>query len=819
MLKGRCSLLRSLFLMGFVCCSTGCDQPLPGADSPATGHKAGALTSSSLFERIGNLQAPHAAHTATRLQDGRVLIVGGSPSATPASRRIAEVSLIAEIYDPNGRTFTRTGALGTARALHRAVLLDDGRVLVTGGEQGGTGFTSLSSAEVYRPDQGRFMATGSMNTPRQAHSATLLDNGQVLIVGGYNGVAQRFPLNAELYDPTSGSFLPLDGRLTFARQHHGAVRLQDGRVLIVGGISDAGSPLPAEIYDPTTGRFTTTGSLHAPRLLHQMTLLPNGQVLVTGGGLTDGNATAEAELYDPDTGTFSRSEPMGLPRLAHTATLLDSGRVLITGGVSTLSSPSALTSAELYDPSLGQFQIVGAMNFPRQQHTATSLGGERVLIAGGHDGTSIVRTAEAFGLPSTTDAGADAGSPDLTSCPPGTQRCLSDGQVATCNADGSETVSRCPADNDGNTLETCVPELGGCGSVLRGPQTACGPGMTCVACGVQGQPCCDGSRCTGATVCAGQICVPLRCDDGNPCTIDTASSSGCVYTPVQAGTVCRAAAGPCDVAEVCDGTGAGCPIDGFATGTVCRPEVGRCDAAERCTGTSPSCPADGVQPAGAVCDAGDASRCVQDAVCDGISTQCTTVRPSPAGTVCRGARGSCDAAERCDGTTTNCPADGLLTTATCPDGNSCSYCNGSQVSCVLRPYGHTCRDAAGPCDVAEFCDGSSVACPVDEVRYSGSVCAPGSESHCVQEYVCDGNSVACSVARPSPAGTICRPAVDTCDIEDRCDGSTPSCPVDQRNSSGVDPICFGECFESCIAYERQIVCSAICKAQCSCESP
>src|SRR5206468_9052912 len=139
-------------------------------------------------------------------------------------------------------------------------------------------------------------------------------------------------------------------------------------------------------------------------------------------------------------------------------------------------------------------------------------------------------------------------------------------------------------------------------------------------------------------------------DDGTVCTADTCDASGrCIHPPdpASSGTVCRAAAGACDVAESCTGTSSTCPADGFASsGTVCRAAVNECDLADTCTGTSVSCPPDAVQPAGTACT-DDGNVCTSD-VCNGTAGAPACTHPAGnAGTICRASAGLCDAAESC----------------------------------------------------------------------------------------------------------------------------------------------------------------------------
>ena len=164
--------------------------------------------------------------------------------------------------------FTPTGDMITRRYLHTATLLNDGRVMIVGGQTiQGTDFKNLSSAELYDPLTGSFSATGSMSTPRRWHTATLLADGRVLIVGGISGPTNRDrQASAEIYDPATGEFSST-GQMSIARVFHTATRLADGRVLIAGEYQDQGSPsviASAEIYDPDTGTFLATGAMHEP---------------------------------------------------------------------------------------------------------------------------------------------------------------------------------------------------------------------------------------------------------------------------------------------------------------------------------------------------------------------------------------------------------------------------------------------------------------------------------------------------------------------------------------------------------------------------
>ena len=238
--------------------------------------------------------------------------------------------------------FTRTGDLLQQRTSHTATLLPDGTVLVTGGW---LHFYTISSAELYNPTTEKWSSTGSLQTPRDNHTATLLRNGKVLVVGGGThmkgkpGQRQVFA-NAELYDPASKTWSAA-GSMQTERRFHSATLLPDGRVLVVGGLSQRSKPVTSpEIYDPTTDKWSSTGTPQT--CIISTTLLDDGKVLGIGDGLSQKTKTltTTTELYAPATVTWAQTGPPlvhlpAAPEGYYQTTLLHGGHVLLAGFFST----------------------------------------------------------------------------------------------------------------------------------------------------------------------------------------------------------------------------------------------------------------------------------------------------------------------------------------------------------------------------------------------------------------------------------------------------------------------------------------------------
>jgi hypothetical protein len=326
-------------------------------------------------------------NSASMLQDGRFMVAGG---ATPP---FFGTTKTVDILDPETRVFAPAAPMSVGRVSHQQTTLADGKVLITGGRPalfGAPGSVAYNTAEMYDPATNTFMPAGTMNANRRSHRDILLDDGRVLITGGtaaLAGDATSLSIkSAEVYDPAAGTFTPV-GDMNDARQSHHLVKLLDGRVLVVGGGAGPGlsNPLTTmEIFDPSTDSFTPVASMTKARMTCAVSLLADGRVLLAfswNGSVV----TPESEIYDPVTNTVvpvSGTLPFH-GKVDNLAIRLYNDTVVIpTGGNANIQ---VLPDTSVYRPNQDDFVMAGSVQFPRTPGYGTGalLKDGRGVAAGG----------------------------------------------------------------------------------------------------------------------------------------------------------------------------------------------------------------------------------------------------------------------------------------------------------------------------------------------------------------------------------------------------------------------------------------------------
>jgi hypothetical protein len=392
--------LLPLFLASLSMASCGLfEVGIEGEDTPGSGDPMATVAALATENaRLATRVAALVGENAQQADQLAVLATGNARQATQvvalATENAQQSSQIAALAGETSRRATplanptapapaepwqwaSAGAMTTARSFHTATLLPDGRVLLAAGRSGAYPDVSLSSAEIYDPVSETFLATTSLNTVRHGHSATLLPDGRVLVIGGYNP-GQGWLSSAEVYDPAIGQW-SITQPIFAHGVTHTATLLKDGRVLVMAGAIQSGSPGPddrVEIFDPTMNRWQQAARHENTEGNHTATLLPNGRVLIAAGN-------ADPAIYDPASDTWQAAGSLAVERCFARAILLQDGRVLLIGGILLPQGGTTLNSVEIYDPASNAWRQVAPLAQARFDHTATLLPDGRVLVTGG----------------------------------------------------------------------------------------------------------------------------------------------------------------------------------------------------------------------------------------------------------------------------------------------------------------------------------------------------------------------------------------------------------------------------------------------------
>lgn len=340
-----------------------------------------------------------------------------------------------------GARWEATGPLNVARDAHTATLLPDGRVLVTGGRNPSWPSYALDSVEIFDPATGTWSLGPPMSVPRAMHTATSLADGRVLVTGGIRDQSGAGHASAEIFDPTAQTWSHA-GAMNEARSWHAATRLADGRVLVSGGWNGNGAA-GTELYDPGAGTWRVTGDLVVRRYGHTMTRLDDGTVLLAGGSNSGDlqDTLHVTELYDPAEGRSHRVGDAFDGGVMQPATRLPDGGVLLTGGNGGGVGGSAVFGGgQRFDPHAHAWIRTAPMAGRRYGHTATLLANGHVLVVGGENQHSAYPTLSYETLRSTEryDPANERweGSADLDEARAGhTATALADGTVLVAGGD------------------------------------------------------------------------------------------------------------------------------------------------------------------------------------------------------------------------------------------------------------------------------------------------------------------------------------------------------------------------------------------------
>ncbi len=772
-------------------------------------------------------------HTATLLSTGKVLIVGGETTSGQTTTHLKT----AELFDPTTSTFAATTSMTDGRSFHAAVLLQNGNVLVAGGS-GDSGV--LSSSEIYDLSKPGFRSSGPLKQARSEPGATLLTTGDVLLTGGIDGSGTVLK-EAEVF-ATAGEVWSVKGDMTERRTGDFVAVLNSGALAIAGittttGLADLAD---SDLYGEASGTFSAGPNLSQERFYFGGATLSNGNVLVAGGfALSLGMNTSTAELLDHDSVTWSSAGSLAIGRAHFALTAVSAGAAVATGGVVMTNATtvgSYLASAELYDPIANSWSALPDMHQPRAFHTATALPDGRLLVTGGEGSSGQLDTAEllsldavgkpcatgvtctsgfcadgvccasACGAPCYACTGASTGEPDGTCAPVLAAKdprndCTDDG-ATVCGNDGlcdgagacqkyaknpcapepcaanSDCTSGACADGiccDGactGTCEACTAAKKGagadgtCGPVAAGtdPDTECstmGDGV-CRALGT-----CDGSGSCGVPT-AGTSCATAACSDRQ--TLAAAAVCGNLGDCTPSKTDCSPFA--------CDAVALKCKV-------ACTTDTD-CAAAAHCTAGLCKKDANGVACTdGTTCASGNcADRYCCDSACDEQCEACDVANSegtcSPVSGAPHGSRSACPGTGGCAGV-----CNGLSSTCIFRSGTPCgaTTCTaGSESGLVCNALGACVTEPAVTC--APFACGTTsckTSCTTSTDCATGATCE--ADGACVApESGCADGGVATECAPYGCTGNACK---TSCKADDDCaKGATCSAGKCVKGSSG-----------------------------------
>lgn len=461
------------------------------------------------------------------------------------------------LLDPSWVT---AASMNAPRGLASATVLQNGKVLVAGGGSGSLFLPeAIASSELYDPATDTWEVVPPMASPRYWHTATLLSNGQVLVTGGRNASAASGQTGAEIFDPSSNTWSTVSPFST-ARYLHSAAILPNGTVIIAGG-EGSSYPTATEIFVPSTGMWIAGPPMLSYHSGATATVLLDNRVLLSGGFSYETSAPT-SELYDPVSNSWSAGGPLVTKRYRHAATRLLNGKVLLSGGYA--DGGIELSSAELYDPASNSWSAAGSMSRSVINHGATLLPSGRVLVTGGSNTTNNTLTTYASVEvydPQSNEWGSDATMQSHHGAH--TASLLSSGKVLVAGGVGNtDTFLTSSELYDSTPFALGDP----CASSLQCQSGFCVDGVCCDSACDGGELDCQAcSTASGASV--DGICGPTT---GNSCTGAQCTQAGlCLSGTCQSGPPVVCTPGECQIGGSCDLVTGQCVFEQSPDGTAC----------------------------------------------------------------------------------------------------------------------------------------------------------------------------------------------------------------------------------------------------------
>ena len=338
------------------------------------------------WQTIGELSQPRAYASAVALSSGKILVVGGFDRLAPEV-----MNEQSELIDPATGSVTLLPQPILGRVHQSITSAWEDLVVVAGGvEWFETYWSPVDRVDVFRPSQRAWVRGAALRHPRSDHGATALQDGRVLVTGG--NADTKLLASTEIYNPRTDTWSDA-APMPRARTQLSAVTLFDGRVLVTGGIDVDGAPTNATfIYDPRTDSWADGPPMTIARLQQVAVALPTGDVLFAGG---DGVASGTSELYRFSERRFVASGTLVTPRLVAQGAALPDGRVVLSGGLPLRMHDFApLSEVEIWDPKTGLWSPLPSAPTGRAWGSIVIVRGVVYQLSGTGEDETAYRTIE-----------------------------------------------------------------------------------------------------------------------------------------------------------------------------------------------------------------------------------------------------------------------------------------------------------------------------------------------------------------------------------------------------------------------------------------
>jgi len=722
----------------------------------------------------GSMVEEREGHTATRLNSGKVFVVGGVGTMS------------AELFNPTTGTWTATTSTSIEtkrrrdRPAHTATKLASGKVLVVGCDR----HKNAVWAQLYDESSGTWGATGKPSTCRENHSAVLLASGKVLIVGGKvdNSLNEKI---VEVYSPVTNTWATTASLTSKLTEHQAILIGASGKVLLAGG--DNGAVTNASyLYDPSTGTWAATGSMKVARERYMLISLGGGKVLAAGGKSTAGDV-ASTEIYDSTSASWTLTGQLNAAHRAPRGCSLDKGTIFIFGS----KSSNITKHGELYSISSGTWSSLPGLAVERRGHAVVQITNSLVLVAGGDTKTAVYYDATSGNSCQKTSDCSMGFCVDGICC---TSACMDTCQV--CKV--SSSIGKCQLVGAGSQDTVATTTCTG--------SSACDGKGNCIASGANAQQCSTGTSC-GSGICADGLCCNTTCTGTCMACNVTGKLGTCSNLPQW--TQDSNATSKCTGNKTCDGLG------------TCKLSNGqKCSSASQCT--SGNC------VDGRCCDTACTTTCSACNITGKLGT-CSLLANMKTDTY---AAVTCSNGKACDGKgACYVVCEGkICTTNLCVDGKCCdTACTGTCTACNVKSSEGKCSNlpkwskdvnASTTCTGGNACDGQGTCKKIDGQKCSSAIdCVSG---YCVDgrccNSTCTGTCKSCAVM--SNEGTCTNVpkwkqdsnALQTCTGNNTCDGkgacrfkNGQTCTSGSQCTSGhcKDGYCCNEaCGSTCMTCSR-----------------